>query len=87
MNLLFPERILRTLGLLPETTLTRQQQLEGEILTIVRPNQEWRVKFNASQWTARSEQPIDFKPGERVRILGYRIIDGRTSNTLLIAPL
>jgi hypothetical protein len=87
MNLIFPLRLFQLLGLLPETPPPESDEPEGEIVDVVRPNEEWRIKFRASYWTARSKTPANFQPGDRVRIIGHRIVDDRTSNTLLIDRL
>lgn len=84
MSFLFPIRLLQLLGLLLEPTSPDINNLEGEIVDVIKPGQEWRIKFRASYWTARSKIPADFQQGDRVRVIGHKIIGGRTSNTLLI---
>ena len=58
----------------------KAQESELKQVDAVELNQEWRVKFHASEWPARSTRPIKFSPGERVRIVAIENI------TLVIEP-
>jgi membrane protein implicated in regulation of membrane protease activity len=84
MHLIFPLRLLQLFGLFTKTASSQPDDLEGEIVDVVRPAQEWRIKFRASYWTARSKTSDDFQPGERVRVIGHKTVGDRTSSTLLI---
>jgi membrane protein implicated in regulation of membrane protease activity len=43
----------------------------GTITEIIRPNQEWRISFNASYWFARADYPLSLQIGDRVRVLDF----------------
>ncbi len=54
---------------------------EGKIDKVVEPGRAWRVYHRGVYWTAYSYSGIDFRPGDRVRILD------RDGIALVIAPL
>lgn len=86
MTIIFPLKVFQWMGLLPPIA-PPSDALEGEIVNIVKPGQEWRIRFRATYWTARTPFPDDLQPGDRVRIVGHRTVAGRTSNTLLVERL
>jgi membrane protein implicated in regulation of membrane protease activity len=54
---------------------------QGEVIKVVRPEKEWRVRFQATDWTARSLNPLVLHPGDRVRVTNIQNI------TLWIEPI
>lgn len=84
MQIIFPLRVFQFFGLFTKTASAQSEDLEGEVVDVVRPAQEWRIKFRATYWTARSQTPNNFQPGERVRVIGYKTHGDRTYNLLLI---
>lgn len=54
---------------------------EGKIETVVEQGKTWRVRHNATTWSARSDSAADFRPGDWVRVIG------RQGLTLFIEPL
>lgn len=60
---------------------------EAEIIKVMRPNKEWRIKYQGTYWTARSETLIPFEVGDRVKVLGHPTDGDRVSTILLIERL
>jgi membrane protein implicated in regulation of membrane protease activity len=42
----------------------------GIISEVVEQCCEWRVEYRSSYWTAHSQQPVEFNPGDVVRVIG-----------------
>jgi membrane protein implicated in regulation of membrane protease activity len=47
---------------------------QGEVIKVIHPNKEWRVRFQATDWTARSTSAIVLRPGDQVRVVGIENI-------------
>jgi membrane protein implicated in regulation of membrane protease activity len=86
MSFIFPTRLLQFFGLLPSPP-PESNEPEGVIVDVIKSNEEWLIKFRATYWKARSRIPANFQPKDRVRVTGYRIVENRPSNTLMIEPL
>ena len=55
---------------------------EAVITDVLRQNEEWRVRYQASYWHARSVQPdVRLQSNDRVYVVG------RHNNVLLIQPI
>jgi membrane protein implicated in regulation of membrane protease activity len=85
MSFILPVWLLQFFGLLPPP-LPVSDEPEGEIVDIVKPNEEWLIKFRATYWKARSRIPVNFQRGDRVHVTGHRIVGERITNTLMIEP-
>lgn len=53
---------------------------EGKIEAVVEQGKIWRVWYDATTWTARSNGSTEFHPGDWVKVVG------REDLTLLIEP-
>lgn len=59
-----------------------QLKQEAIITDVLRQNEEWRVRYQASYWHARSVRPdIKLQSNDRVYVVG------RQNNVLLIQPI
>lgn len=54
---------------------------EGKIDKVVEPGRRWRVYHRGVYWTAYSYAGVDFRPGDRVRVVD------RDGIVLVIEPL
>lgn len=83
MSFIFPIRIFQFLGLLPSPRPDNSSE-EGKIIEVIRSNEEWLIKVHGVYWKARSTGLANFQKGDRVRVIGHRIVGNRVSNTLMI---
>jgi membrane protein implicated in regulation of membrane protease activity len=54
---------------------------QGEVIKVIRQEKEWRVRFRATDWTARSTRALVLRPGDLIRITDIENI------TLWIEPI
>ena len=54
---------------------------EGKIEAVMEQGKIWRVWYNATTWSARSDISVEFHPGDWVKVIG------RQGLTLFIEPL
>jgi membrane protein implicated in regulation of membrane protease activity len=54
---------------------------QGEVIKVIRPEKEWRVRFQATDWTARSTSALVLRPRDLIRITDIENI------TLWIEPI
>ena len=60
----------------------RQLNPEAVITDVLRQSEEWRVRYQASYWHARSVSPdVQLQSNDRVYVVG------RHNNVLLIQPI
>lgn len=72
---------------LTNTTFPISETQEAEIIKVLRPNKEWRIKYQGIYWTARAETLIPFEVGDRAKVLGHPTEGDRVSIVLLIERL
>lgn len=53
----------------------------GEVDEVVKAGKVWRIRHQATFWTARSEQPVELHPGDWVKVVA------RHGLTLMIEPM
>jgi hypothetical protein len=54
---------------------------EGKIDEVIKVGKTWRIRYQSSFWIAHSEQTIELKPGDWVRVVARRGL------TLTIEPM
>lgn len=65
----------------PDNTKLLARNPEGKVTQIVEPGKIWRVSHEATIWFAKSHTPVNFLPGDWVRVVE------RQGTILFIEPL